>query len=102
MRKKYISIFGLIMVGILLMNTTFVLCDTQFLYILPTDDAYGRYDNPTTVYNDAMLFIYNSDFYRSYGVLKFDISSLSGQNIISAKLRFVPILYRKTITFHEV
>lgn len=86
----------------LTMNIALALCDTNIAYILPTDDAHAQYNNPTANYNNVILLIDNNDYYKSYGVLKFDISSFHSENIISAYLQVVSDLNRNILTYYKV
>lgn len=70
------------------MNTALALCEddltnTYYAQLSPIDDGYVNSVNPTTVYKDTQLMIVST----ASAYIKFDISSLMGKNIISAKLR---------------
>jgi len=78
------------------MNTALALCDidmkSNYLYLLPSDDAYVSSLAPTTNYGSTTTMKVQLEYYYSY--IKFDISSLSSIDVNSVKLR---IFFNKSI-----
>ncbi|KYC52169.1 MAG: hypothetical protein AMQ22_00946 [Candidatus Methanofastidiosum methylothiophilum] len=93
MKRKYISIIGIMIVAILLMNTALALCEdpdykTNFLYINVSDDAYVCSNNPNNNYGSVNPIM--SDGTRT-AYFQFSLATVpEGVKIVKAYLRISP------------
>lgn len=91
-RKKFLLLRSIVVFSVILvlvLNKNYLVSAvTNTTSLFPVDDTYVRSDNPNTNYGaNTSVYVDGNPIAITY--MKFDLSSLAGKTIVSAKLRLV-------------